>query len=165
MKALLLTTAIILLGACSSTRPATADWDACLINAAVLNSTQYGSEVADGMGQVLYLNTEWGRSPFRSEYQFGAMLLELPQTVAAGDTLSYPAAGTGEYREGGQMLGYSSASPTGTVTIDAIQDGEVVLTVDLRFDSPSVDIASRGAVQVAEQYTTYTVPSIRGCQD
>ncbi len=165
MKPLILTVAIAFLGACNSTRPALADWDACLIDGAELSPAQYGPHVADGTGHVLYVNTEWGRSAFRTEYEFGSMLLELPVTLDAGDILSYPTAGSGDYREGGQILGYSSASPTGTVTVDRVDDGEVVFTVDLRFDSPDVDLATRGTGEVSEQYSAPLVSSIRGCQD
>ena len=150
---------------CQSVRPDSySDWDACVIEQSILTRDSMGWAIEDGDTRVLYLSAQWGESPFRSEYQFGALLLQIPIDVAVGEPFTVGDDNTpGQYREGGMMLAYDSEQLVGTITEQSSSDEEVELLLDLRAESPTVDLNSWGSIDIDATVAAHVVASSAQC--
>lgn len=150
---------------CQSVRPDNySEWDACIIEQSSLARDSMGWAIVDGDTRVLYLSAQWGESPFRSEYEFGALLLQIPVDVTDGESFTAGDDGTpGQYREGGMMLAYDSEQVVGTLTQQSSSDDEVELVLDLRADTPSVDLNNRGSIDIDATVSANVVASSGQC--
>jgi len=149
--------------ACRSPRPASIeDWNACVIDhQGIKAGPEDTARFTGGEGHALWVNAEWGRSMFVSEYSFGELMIALPATLEAGK--SYEPAAESMFQEGGQLVVYRSKTFTGNVTVVEASPQSVTLKLALRATAPSVDLDKRGEAPLEGTITAKRVASQSAC--
>jgi len=140
--------ALSCLGCGASARPAgIAEWQSCIVAPGAIAGTDAIEVVPKPGRAVWHARAEWGRSPVRSEYQAGDLLVELPEELVPGATLQIDKSARALYREGGEAVIYQVDGLEGTITIESVSAGGATFHVDLH-GPPTRDVAQRGELRL-----------------
>ncbi len=139
-RALLLCVLLTACGSYAGSRPTSLGaWTASLHHDTVLREDAQHLrgrtyELAAGPGTVvLILETSWGRSLIRSEYEAASLLIELPgAALRRGTRIPIGPSVRAEYLEGSMVPIYTARTLEGTIDVLDTSSGTASLAIDLR---------------------------------